>query len=115
MAPVNVSWASDHRERFANLKAQVYWPLREWAAAGELRGLNDELAYSQLASLRFEYTHNGLVRMESKDSMARRGVPSPDRAEAIMLAFAPVYFEPSYDPVYMAALFRREFGIGPDV
>ena len=32
-----------------------------------------------------------------------------------MLAFAPVYFEPSYDPGYMETLFRREFGIGPDV
>ena len=115
VVPVNVSWASDHRENFANLKAQLYWLLRERAAAGELRGLNDELAYSQLASLRFEYTHDGLVRMESKDSMARRGVPSPDRAEAIMLAFVPVYFEPSYDPVYMEALFRRECSIGPDV
>ena len=32
-----------------------------------------------------------------------------------MLAFVPVYFEPSYGPVYMEALFRRECGIGPDV
>jgi hypothetical protein len=29
-----------------------------------------------------------LIQIESKDEMAKRGVGSPDRAEAIMLAFA---------------------------
>ena len=27
--------------------------------------------------------------MESKDEMRRRGVPSPDKADALMLAFLP--------------------------
>ena len=28
--------------------------------------------------------------MESKDEMRRRGLPSPDRADALMLAFLPL-------------------------
>lgn len=88
---VNVGAASWEPSRFQNLKAQLYWSLRERAENGSLGGLRDELAYQQLASLRFEYTSRGLVAMESKDAMVRRGLQSPDRAEALMLAYAPVY------------------------
>jgi hypothetical protein len=50
--------------------------------------LIDELATAQLASIRYEINPRGLVEIESKDEMRKRGVKSPDRAEAIMLAFA---------------------------
>lgn len=102
---VNVGERAYEPERFANLKAQFYWTLRGYAAAGQLSGLADDVAYSQLASLRFEYTPRGLVAMESKAAMERRGIASPDRAEAIMLAYAPVQAPPRtylvqyYDPV----------------
>lgn len=76
-----------------------------YAREGLLSGLSDDVAYGQLASLRFEYTSRGLVAIESKVDMARRGEKSPDRAEAIMLAYAPVrapvreYILTYYDPV----------------
>jgi hypothetical protein len=38
----------------------------------------------QLASIRYS---RGLIEIEPKDEMRRRGIRSPDRAEAIMLAF----------------------------
>jgi len=37
---------------------------------------------------RYEYNPRGLVVIESKDDACKRGVSSPDRAEALMLAFA---------------------------
>ena len=30
----------------------------------------------------------GQIKIESKDDMAKRGMPSPDRADALMLAYA---------------------------
>ena len=50
--------------------------------------------------------------MESKDSMLKRGVRSPDRAEAIMLAYAPLAA-----PARGARLHTYEEGvkIGPQV
>jgi hypothetical protein len=51
-------------------------------------GLTDELAVMQLASIRYQINPCGLIEIESKDDLRKRGVRSPDRAEAIMLAFA---------------------------
>jgi phage terminase large subunit len=85
---VNVGSATQFPDQFANLKAQLYWKLRELFQDGAIHGLNDELAISQLASIKWKANLRGLTQIESKDEMAKRGVGSPDRAEAIMLAFA---------------------------
>jgi len=85
---VNVGKATQFPDQFANLKAQLYWKLRELFQDGAIHGLKDELAISQLASIKWKANLRGLTQIESKDEMAKRGVGSPDRAEAIMLAFA---------------------------
>ena len=41
----------------------------------------------ELAALRYSYDSQGRIVMESKDEMRQRGLPSPDRADALMLAF----------------------------
>lgn len=86
---VNVGSAPTNPERFANYKAELYWALRLRAEAGELAGLTDETAVGQLAGIRYAQDARGRVVIESKDEAAKRGVPSPDRAEAIMLCYAP--------------------------
>jgi hypothetical protein len=85
---INVGEATRFPDRFRNTKAELYWALRERFQEGQVSGLIDELATAQLASIRYEINPRGLVEIESKDEMRKRGVKSPDRAEAIMLAFA---------------------------
>lgn len=75
-------------EQFFLLKAQLYWGLRERFQDGDVAGLDDDLAISQLASIRYKHNARGQVVIESKDEAKKRGVKSPDRAEALMLAFA---------------------------
>lgn len=101
---VNVGAATGDPEKYLNLKAELYWGLRLRAEKGDFAGLTDSLALSQLAGIRYKHNARGQVVIESKDEARKRGVKSPDRAEAIMLAFAPlVIVEPSmvvdYDPV----------------
>ncbi|MFD2264328.1 hypothetical protein ACFSM5_15600 [Lacibacterium aquatile] len=86
--PVNVGTAPIERERFANLRAELFWNLRERMETGELCLPNDERLLSQLAMLRYAYDSRGRIKVESKDSLRRRGQDSPDRADAVMLAFA---------------------------
>jgi hypothetical protein len=43
---------------------------------------------AQLAALRYGFTSQGQLKVESKEEMCDRGVPSPDRADALALAFA---------------------------
>jgi len=85
---VNVGRPAVDKRRFSNWKAELFWGLREEFVGEEIEIPRDEKLISQLSSLRYEYNSRGLIAIESKDAMARRGVRSPDRAEAVMLAFA---------------------------
>jgi hypothetical protein len=85
---INVGASTDFPDRFRNLKAQFYWALRERFKDGQVSGLDDDLAITQLASIRYEINPRGLIEIESKDEMKKRGLKSPDRAEALMLCFA---------------------------
>jgi hypothetical protein len=73
-----------------NLKAELYWALRERFRQGDIAGVVDQVTISQLASLRYGHDRRNRVEIESKEDARKRGVKSPDRAEALMLAFAPV-------------------------
>jgi len=86
---VNVGEAANDPEKYVNWKAELYWALRLRAQGGDLAGLTDETAVGQLAGIRYRHDARGRVAIEGKDDARKRGVPSPDRAEAIMLAYAP--------------------------
>jgi hypothetical protein len=75
------------RERYLNLRAQLFWTLREWVSEGMFAGLVDQTALAQLAGLRYSHDARGRIVIEKKDDARKRGVRSPDRAEAIALAF----------------------------
>lgn len=85
---INVGEAAKDTEKFANLKAELYWGLRLRAQANELSSLTDEKCIGQLAGIRYWHNARGQVVIESKDEAKKRGVKSPDRAESVMLAFA---------------------------
>lgn len=75
------------KKTYANLRAQVFWTFREWVEAGMLAGLTDQKALAQLAGIRYAHDARGRIVIEKKDDARKRGVKSPDRAEAIALAF----------------------------
>lgn len=89
VADINVGEASNDHEKYVNWKAELYWSLRMRLAAGDLAGLTDEPTVGQLAGIRYRHDARGRVAIEGKDEARRRGVPSPDRAEALMLCYAP--------------------------
>jgi hypothetical protein len=87
---VNVGTAptsDEAKKKFRDLRAEVFWQFREWASAGMLSGLTDQATLAQLASIRYEHDNRGRVVIEKKDDARKRGVKSPDRAEAVVLAF----------------------------
>jgi hypothetical protein len=96
---VNVGEAPRNRDRFANLKAELYWALRDRFESGQISGALSERMVSQLVAIRYECTPKGQIAIEGKEKMARRGVKSPDWAEALMLAFAPMQIEAEWAPI----------------
>ena len=85
---VNVGNAARQPERFVNRKAELAWGFRERLEQGHVAGLTDDTAIAQFAGLHYEHDARGRIAVESKGSLRKRGLPSPDRAEAILLAFA---------------------------
>ncbi|HEY6116778.1 MAG TPA: hypothetical protein VI172_12545 [Candidatus Dormibacteraeota bacterium] len=80
--------ASDS-EMFVNARAEWAWSIRQRLEDGDLDldPEDDELA-AQLGSLRYRFNARGQVVIESKDDMRKRGLPSPDKADALMLTGA---------------------------
>lgn len=57
--------------------------------SGDISLPNDQRLVAQLTARQYAMTSRGQVKIESKDEMKKRGLSSPDRADALMLAFAP--------------------------
>lgn len=77
-------------EKFANRRAEAFWVLREELEAGriDLDPADDELA-SQLLSLRWHLDSKGRILIESKEQMRKRGLRSPDHADAVAMSMPP--------------------------
>ena len=73
--------------RFANMRAELFWELRRLFNDNLIAIPPDEELISQLLGLRYDVTSAGQVKMESKSSLRRRGLRSPDKADALALAF----------------------------
>lgn len=92
-----------NEDMFKNLKAQMWWTMRrrfkktfEHVTGIKKHQVDDMISIpsdaqliNELSSVKYFITENGKIQMESKDQMARRGVRSPNKADALMLAFAP--------------------------
>jgi hypothetical protein len=79
------------RQRFVNARAEWYWELRERFEHGEIDiDPEDEVLAEQLCSIRYGVDSAGRIQIESKEDMRARGIASPDRADALALAFAEV-------------------------
>ncbi len=85
---INGSRPAKESDRFANLRAETYWHLRERFYEGDIDLDGDDELASQLSSLRYKVNSSGKILIESKEEMAKRGLPSPDKADALALAFA---------------------------
>ena len=48
----------------------------------------DDLLAAQLGAIKWKLTSRGQIQIESKDEMRKRGMPSPDRADALAYVFA---------------------------
>jgi len=77
---------NDPVRRFVNLKASFYQALADAFEHDQVEGLSDEATIGQLAGLLTEVDSHGRMKIESKEDARKRGVSSPDRAEALMLA-----------------------------
>ncbi len=86
----NVAAKASNSEGFLNARAEIFDGLRERFESGRISIPEDRELIGQLAALRYSFTSSGQMKLEGKDELRRRGLPSPDRADALALAFASI-------------------------
>lgn len=64
---------------------------------GELQLPDNENLIAQLTSGKWRMGSNGKIYLEKKSDMKKRGLSSPDRADAFVLAFANVVVNSGFD------------------
>lgn len=84
---INVARSAHQSDLFTNLRAEGYWRLRDLFSTGQINIPPDNQLMGELAAMRYSYDSQGRIQIESKDSMRQRSLPSPDKADALMLAF----------------------------
>jgi hypothetical protein len=78
-------------DSFINKRAEYYWNLRSWFSRGEISLENyDKEEAEELEETRYFFVSDKKKKIESKDEIKRRLGRSPDKADALMLCFAPV-------------------------
>lgn len=98
-----------NRDMFSNIKAQAWWLLGDrfrntYNAVNhgqefkpdELISIDSntpflELLIDELSTPKRDYDQAGRVKVESKKDLAKRDIPSPNLADAAVMAFAPGY------------------------
>jgi hypothetical protein len=87
---INVGESSSMKEKFRNLKAELWWEARDWFYKRDV-SLPDPKLAKELIAPQYKYTATNKIQVESKDEMKKRGVlegKSPDLADAFILTFA---------------------------
>lgn len=70
----------------ANSTGLMWGYVRQMLKHGELELYYDDKQISQLANRKYRVNSEGKIELERKEEMKRRGVESPDRADALALA-----------------------------
>ena len=73
-------------EGFLNKRALCYWQLRELLEQRRLALIASDKQTEQLRVIKFSYRSDGKKRIETKEEMRKRGLASPDFADALMMA-----------------------------
>jgi len=87
---INVAESPAIGDKFSRLRDELWWKGREWFEAMDCKLPDDDTLMGELATVRYAIKSDGKIKVESKDEMKRRGLPSPDVADAFILTFAEV-------------------------
>lgn len=85
---INVSESPAMGQTYINLRAELWHKAKAWLEKRDCKIPNDEDLIAELATVRYSFNSSGKIKVESKDDIRRRGLKSPDKADAFVLTFA---------------------------
>jgi hypothetical protein len=96
---INVAESASASIKYMRLRDELWFLGREWLEARDCRLADDDELIGELVTPKYKIESSGKIKVESKDDMKKRGVASPNRADAWLLTFAgePVAIRDDYD------------------
>ena len=85
---VNVAESSAMNPNANKLRDELWLAVKDWLATRTVRIPNDQALRHELVAPRYNFSSSGKIVVESKDAMKKRGMRSPDLADAVCLTFA---------------------------
>ena len=74
--------------KYFNKRSEMWGEMKEWLASEAVSIPNDQHLMGDLCSLQYTFNSDGKLVLEKKDDAKKRGVKSPDVADAMALTFA---------------------------
>ncbi len=74
-------------QKYLNKRAEMWFAIRDWLRSGGAIP-NDQSLKMDLSAPTYEFNAAGKIKLESKDDIKKRGMPSPDVADALAVTFA---------------------------
>ena len=93
-----INFASKGNKDYDGIISMMYGKFKEEYLESIILPNDDDLM-AQLSIRRYSLTSKGKVLIERKKEMKKRGLPSPDRAEAVVMAF--------YEPPIIGVQFMK--------
>ena len=85
---INVAESPSMGDTYTNLRAELWFKMRGWLEQRGAKLPRDEQLIAELSTIRYSFMSSGKMKAESKDEMRKRGLPSPDFADAVCLTLA---------------------------
>jgi len=85
--PINWAGSPMDRTKFANIKAENYWGILEWIRGGGK--IVKDARFYELLEIKYRINTSEKIQIEPKERLAKRGVASPNVADASALCFNP--------------------------
>jgi len=85
---INVAEAPSMGGTYLNLRSELWFKTKAWFEDRACRLPKDDQLVAELTGIRYSFTSSGKMKAESKDEMRKRGLASPDLADALCLTMA---------------------------
>lgn len=85
---INVSEAASVSDRYMRKRDELWFAGRDWFSAKDCAIPDDSALIAELTSPKYRIESSGKIKVESKDEMKKRGLRSPNRADAFLLTLA---------------------------
>lgn len=85
---VNVAEAASLSDLYAKQRDELWFKAKQWFEGMDVVMIQDDDLIAELVTITYTFTSSGKIKVEGKEDMKKRGMRSPDLADAFCLTFA---------------------------